>query len=214
MTEEQKQNEDQKIVTVEAGSRPNDGKRLEDQTDIVSEVRSQKSEVPKHGFFHHKCKNCEKFKKEAEEFKTGWQRAVADYQNLKKETESRLAEWARFSEQRILEEFLPVYDNLKLAFGLRTADYGPEQQKWVDGIGHIMKQFEGVLKAHGIEEIKTVGEVFNPELHEAVGEEIADVGTGLDLSAHDGIILKEVEAGYKMKGKVIKAAKVVVSKSK
>lgn len=162
--------------------------------------------VEKHGFFHHKCKNCEKLKKEAEEYKAGWQRAVADYKNLQKEISDRRAEWAQMSEQQILEEFLPVYDNLKLAFRLQTTDYSPEQQKWVDGIEHIKQQFENILKAHGIEEIKTIGEVFNPELHEAVAEEQSD--------QPEHTVLKEIETGYVMRGKVIKAAKVIVSKLK
>ncbi|OGH89255.1 MAG: nucleotide exchange factor GrpE, partial [Candidatus Magasanikbacteria bacterium RIFOXYC2_FULL_40_16] len=42
---------------------------------------------------------------------------------------------------------------------------------WVEGVKLVLKQFAGILKNHGIEEIKTVGEMFNPELHEAVGEE-------------------------------------------
>lgn len=192
MTDEQNKNEDQKI------------ERLEDQTDIGPEIRNPKSEVHRQGFFHHKCKNCEKFKKEAEEYKAGWQRAVADYKNLQKEISDRRAEWAQMSEQQILEEFLPVYDNFKLAFRLQTTDYSPEQQKWIDGIKHIKQQFENVLKAHGIEEIKTAGEIFNPELHEAVGEE--------ESEQPEHVILKEVEAGYIMRGRVIKAAKVIVNK--
>lgn len=153
----------------------------------------------KHGFFHHKCGKCE-------EYKAGWQRAQADYQNLKREVESMRGEWARMSEQQILEEFLPVYDNFKLAFGLQTSDYGSEQQNWVKGIECIMKQFEKILKDHGVEQIKTVGEIFNPELHEAIGEEASD------LPEHT--IVREVEAGYMMKGKVIKVAKVIVAKMK
>ena len=140
----------------------------------------------KHGFFHHKCGKCE-------EYKAGWQRAQADYQNLKREVESMRGEWARMSEQQILEEFLPVYDNFKLAFGLQTSDYCSEQQNWVKGIECIMKQFEKILKDHGVEQIKTVGEIFNPELHEAIGEEASD------LPEHT--IVREVEAGYMMKGK-------------
>ncbi len=173
-------------------------------------------EQEKQGFFHHKCKNCEKLKKESEEYKSGWQRAVADYKNLQKEISDRRAEWAQFSEQQIIEEFLPVYDNFKKAFkDTDDADaYADDadnanmkkMQNWKKGIEFIMKQFEGVLKEHGIEEIKTVGEVFNPELHEAVGEE--------ESEQPEHTILKEIDTGYRMNGRVIKAAKVIVCKSK
>lgn len=78
-------------------------------------------------------------------------------------------------------------------------------QNWVKGIEMIMKQFGEVLKQHGIEEIKTVDEEFNPQLHEVVGEEKSE-------EYDEGIIMREVEAGYKMGDKIIKVAKVIVCK--
>lgn len=151
------------------------------------------------------CENCQKCKAEAEEYKSGWQRALADYKNLQKETADMRGAWAKASEQYILEEFIPVYENFKLAFRSQTAEFSPEQKKWVDGIGHIMKQFGDILKSYQVEEIKTVGEQFNPQMHEYVGEvEVADTASG--------IILKEVSGGYKRGDKVIKPARVVISK--
>jgi molecular chaperone GrpE len=156
--------------------------------------------------FLKKCKNCEKNKKEMEEFKAGWQRAQADYKNLQREIVQQRGEWARMSELHILEEFIPVYDNFKKAFDNKQPSANDEYDNWILGIKYIMQQFESILKQHGIEEIKTVGEKFDPELHEAVGEE--------QSNKSEDIILKEVEGGYKMKDKVIKVAKVVVSKKK
>jgi len=163
----------------------------------------------KHSFFHKKCQHCEKFKNEAEEYKGGWQRAQADYSNLKKEIEQMRSEWVRMSEQQILEDFIPVYDNLKKSLTTDFIDTDNTDNKltnWKKGIEYIMKQFWKVMQDHEVEEIKTVGEIFNPELHEAIAEEESD------LPEHT--IVKEVEAGYTMKGKVIKVAKVVVAKNK
>jgi len=154
--------------------------------------------------FSKKCKNCGKILGEMEEFKQGWQRAQADYKNLQREISEQRGEWARMSEQQILEEFIPVYDNFRLAFSHQPPDFRAEQVKWVEGIGFIMKQFETVLKNHDVEEIKTVGEKFDPKLHEAVSEE--------ESSEEEETILKEVNAGYMMGGKVIKVARVVVAK--
>lgn len=142
---------------------------------------------------------------ECAEYKLGWQRALADYQNLQKEVVARRSELAQMSEQQILEEFIPVYDHLKLAFRLRTSDFSPEQQKWAEGIGYIMKQFNDVLKAHGVEEIKIMGEKFDPRLHEAVEEQEKE-------GAEAGAIIREVEGGYKMGDRVIKPAKVIITK--
>lgn len=152
---------------------------------------------------------------ECAEYKQGWQRALADYQNLQKETMARRAELVQMSEQQILEEFIPVYDHLKLAFRLQTSDFSPAQQKWADGIGYIMKQFNEVLKAHGVEEIKTVGEKFDALWHEAVGEEALEPesqGDSVQGKFESGIIVKEIEGGYKMGGRVIKPAKVIITK--
>ncbi len=160
--------------------------------------------------FLKKCKNCEKLIKETEDYKAGWQRAQADYKNLQKEISEMKSEWVRISEQQILEDFIPVYDNFKKAFAhhpkLNNDEMGKKVKNWIDGIGFIMKQFENVLKNYNVEEIKTIGEMFNPEQHEAIGQEESD--------QLEHTILKEVDAGYTMKGKVIKVAKVIVAKNK
>ncbi len=155
------------------------------------------------------CKNCAAAKEQADEYKQGWQRAVADYQNLQKEMTAKRSEWAEMSEQYILEEFIPVYDNFKKAFAhhpvLESGDEAHKQvQNWVNGIGYIMKQFGDVLKSHKVEEIKTVGERFDPRIHEAAGEEEVS-GT------EPGIIVREVDGGYVMNSRVVKVAKVIIA---
>jgi molecular chaperone GrpE len=168
----------------------------------------------KHSIFHHKCKDCEKYKKEMEEYKSGWQRALADYKNLQREVEQRRSEWAQMSEQQILEEFVPVYDNFKKAMACDTdmrinADDADNTDKrfenWRIGVDHIKKQFAEVLKQHGVEEIKTVGEKFDPNLHEAGGEEEVE-------GVESGMIVKEIVGGYKMGERVIRAARVIIAK--
>lgn len=165
----------------------------------------------KKGFFAKKeCDNCEENNNKIEEYKRDWQRALADYKNLQKETNERRGEWAQMSKAQILEDFIPVYDNFKSAFfhhPILQADNEEHKQikNWIDGVGFIMKQFGDVMKSHGIEEIKTVGEKFDPNLHESMGEEEVE-------GKETGVIIKELVSGYKMGNKVIKAAKVVIAK--
>ncbi|EKD43485.1 MAG: GrpE protein(hsp-70 cofactor) [uncultured bacterium] len=78
-------------------------------------------------------------------------------------------------------------------------------KSWTDGIGYIMKQFGDVLKNHGIEEIKTVGEKFDPTIHESVGEEEME-------EKESGMIVREVSGGYKMGDKIVKVARVIIAK--
>lgn len=141
--------------------------------------------------------------KECAEYKAGWQRAVADYKNLQKETVERRSQLVEMSEEQILEEFIPVYDNFKKAFASQGAGEG-NQQNWAMGIKYIMKQFGDILKAHRIEEIATVGEQFNPRWHETVGEEESD--------RPHGTIVREHEGGYKRGDRIIKVAKVITAK--
>ncbi len=145
--------------------------------------------------------------RESADYKSGWQRCKADYQNLLREVDEQKKDWAAWSELRVLEEFIPVYDNLKKAFA-HHPENGEDKKwpNWAQGIGFIKKQFGDILQAHQIEEIKTVGELFDPRLHESVGEEISD--------APEHTIIREVDGGYMMKGKVVKVAKVIVSNKK
>ena len=137
--------------------------------------------------------------RQAEEYLNGWKRAKADYLNLKKENETASAELAQFVAGGMFLKFLPVYDGLKKACAMENSG-----DKWVEGILNIKKQFEEVFKKFGVEEIKTVGEKFNPEFHEAVSREKKD-------SVEADIILEEVSGGYMMNGKTIIAAKVIVA---
>src|SRR3989338_2672735 len=81
---------------------------------------------------------------------------------------------------------------------------GKKWLNWSQGIGYIMKQFGDILKAHQIEEIKTVGEMFDPRMHDSVGEEVSEMP--------EHTIIREIDGGYIMKGKVVKVAKVIVAK--
>ena len=98
---------------------------------------------------------------------------------------------------------LPIYDNFKLAW-----QHIPEEHRandeWLKGIEHIKNQFKGLLKTMNIEEILTVGEKFDPELHEAVAKEKAD-------GKESGTVIAEIKGGYKLYDKVLEHAKVKVA---
>lgn len=175
--------------------------KKEEEVVLESEKTEEKKEVveKKKNIFSRECKKCEEFKKESEEYKAGWQRALADYKNLQRENTERRSEWVQMSEQQILEEFIPVYDHLKMSVAGVV-----ETSPWVEGVKHVLRQFGEILKSHGVDEIKTVGEKFDPTVHEAVNEEEGE--------GEAGMIVKEISSGYVMGGRTIKASKVVVRK--
>lgn len=138
----------------------------------------------------------------ADEHLDGWKRAKADYLNLKKQSDKEKMEVAQFAQAAAVMRFLPIYDNLK-----RLAAHIPDEQKseeWVKGLLHIQKQFEDVLKQMGIEPIPTVGHDFDPNLHHAVQKVKKD-----DLPS--GAIVAELGSGFKLAGRVLEPAKVVVA---
>lgn len=134
-----------------------------------------------------------------EEEEDSWEnkylRALADYQNLLKQTAREKTEFAKYALTDFLHNVLPVYDHLKMSMnGLSEEE---SKNPWAEGVGHVLKQFKEVLANHGIEEISTVGEKFDHNTMEAID------GSG-------ETVVKEVMPGYKLNGKVIRHAKVIV----
>jgi len=138
------------------------------------------------------------------EYLSGWKRAQADYQNLQKEFGKKKKEYVQFANANLIMALLPIMDNFKSAF-----NQIPEQEKdsaWVTGFSYIKKQLEDFLRQNGVENIPTVGQRFDPELHEAVEND-----QGFDQEKQEGLIIKEMRPGYKLNGRVIQAAKVIVN---
>ena len=139
-------------------------------------------------------------KAQAEEYLAGWKRAKADLINFQKEQEKKQKDIIEFASASFILEILPIYESLKQA--LLHTDKGSEDL--ATGIRQIKKQFDDLLKRLGIEEIKTIGEKFNPDFHEAVGKRKEE-------DKEEGIILEEVKTGFLINGKVLEPAKVIVN---
>ena len=103
----------------------------------------------------------------------------------------------------LITEFLPVLDTLEKSAVTIEAD-DEKSKAWKNGIEMVCKQFEDVLKKLGAEEIKAVGEPFDPNLHDAVMH-VEDENLG------ENIIQKELKKGYKLKDRIIRHSMVVVA---
>lgn len=134
-----------------------------------------------------------------------YKRALADYQNLIKQTAREKIEFAAYANEQMLREILPVYDHLKMAIKHHN---GESTDDWLTGVKHIVKQFKDILEKIGVEEIEAVGQDFDHHTMEAISSE----ETGEEKK--DGQVAKQIKAGYKLNGKVIEAARVVVYKIK
>lgn len=131
----------------------------------------------------------------------GWQKALADYQNLQKDMEKRLSDMNNYVSANFIVELLPIFDNYQIAISHIPAD--EKSKSWAVGLQHILKMWEGFLAEHGIEKIKTIGNQFDPNFHESVGQII-------DKNKKDQSIVEEKLAGYSSKDKVLRPAKVII----
>lgn len=130
------------------------------------------------------------------------QRERADSDNLRRHHEAQIQELKAHVKIEVIKELLPVMDNVDRA--LRHVPSELQQSDYVKGVQGIAKQFDTVLKKLGVERIKTTGEHFNPELHEAVS---MDDSSGGDKE----VITEELQSGFTLGDKVIRHAMVRVA---
>ncbi len=145
-----------------------------------------------------------------EEYLAGWKRAQADYANLKKETENERREFAKYANERLLSSLLPAIDQYETALHfVPTFEAAPEEIKkkfdnWLVGMKAVRSMWESAFKDIGLEKVPIDG-AFDPNLHEAIAEEAAE-------GHAPGTIIRVTQYGWRLNGKVLRPAKVVIAK--
>lgn len=148
-------------------------------------------------------KELEKCEKKRDEYLAGWKRARADFINYKKGEIERVGELIKFAAAGLILKVLPILDNFDLAEKNLSEDLKKEES--IKGFLQIKTQIKDFLEEQGIDEISCLEEKFDPNFHEAVEEvEVKD--------KESGIIIEEIQKGYKFHGKVIRPNKVKVIK--
>jgi molecular chaperone GrpE len=136
------------------------------------------------------------------------QRAQADYVNLQKEVAADRMRMGAFATAQAVQNFLPVYDYFKRAMAhVPTEEQSPAWKQWMVGTMHIANLFKTTLTQLGVTEMETVGAPFDPAKMEAVKEEYKE-------GVAAGTVIAEVEGGYEMNQKIIKAARVIIAAEK
>ena len=137
-------------------------------------------------------------KAKAETNLAGWQRAQADFENYRKRGEQEKEEIGKFANSVLMLNLLPILDDLERAFTSIPPNLA--RLSWVDGMRLIERKLQASLESQGLSLIKAVGEPFDPNLHEAAMQ-----GKG-----EDGIVIEELQKGYKFRDRVIRPSMVVV----
>ena len=142
---------------------------------------------------------------EAAKLKDQWLRTAADFDNFRKRTRKELEDARRSGREDLLRALLPVFDNLERA--IQSAQRSSDVKAVADGLALVQRQFTESLGREGISRIATIGQPFDPGVHEAIQQ--------VETSDHEpGTVLAEVQPGYVQGDRLVRAAMVVVAKAK
>ncbi len=131
------------------------------------------------------------------------QRLSADYANFQKRVPKQIADTIAYEKEKIIKTLLPALDNFEHT--LQNADSAENVDAFVKGVQIIYDQMLDILKSHGVEVIKALGEKFDPAVHEAMMQKA-------EPDTKDNVVLEEFQKGYKLNSRVIRPSKVIVNK--
>ena len=128
-------------------------------------------------------------------------RSAAEFDNFKKRAAKEKEDAAKFGNEKILKDFLPVMDNLE-----RALDHAEQHdlKQVIEGVKLVQKLFETTLARHGVTGFSAVGKPFDPSVHEALMQQESD--------EPPNTVVSEMARGYKLHDRLVRPAAVVVAK--
>ncbi len=132
-------------------------------------------------------------------------RMKADFENTKKRLEREKQDSIRYANERLLEEALPIMDDLDRAVASLNEGHDPE--KIAKGLKLAQEKLHQVYERHGVTPVKALGEAFDPNVHEAVGTVEAP-------DKKEGTVVDEVQRGYLLNGRLIRPSRVRIAQNK
>lgn len=139
---------------------------------------------------------------QAAEYKDQWLRAVADFKNLKRRTDSERAELMKGASVGLLMKVLPIVDDFERA----VENIPPEiaESAWWGGTQLIQSKLRMLLESEGVTAMEVLGQDFDPNFHDAVMYE--------DAAGQDGKVIAELQKGYMLRDRVLRPATVKVGR--
>lgn len=144
-------------------------------------------------------------KPEEVDYKDKWMRTLAEYDNLKKRVAKERAELIQFSNKDIISQLLPIIDDFDRAH--EAAKQHKHGEVFSKGVEMILNQLHKLLTDNGVEKVRSVGEKFDPHVHEAL--------TTVETEDHpEDTVVEEISPGYTLNGRLLRAAKVKIAQNK
>lgn len=172
---------------------------MQDKEQVIEEVKQEKTSKK-----DKKNKEIEKLQEEKNILNDKLLRVSAEMQNMKRRYEEEISRIYKYEGESFIKKTLGVLDNFERAINMDNDNLEDEVSKFLDGFKLIYNELKKHLESEGVQEIKSLNEVFNPEEMEAV---MTDSVEGVD----SGIVTEVLLKGYKYNDKVIRPAMVKVS---
>ncbi|MCJ7730215.1 MAG: nucleotide exchange factor GrpE [Sedimentisphaerales bacterium] len=165
--------------------------------------KEQKQAAPKTDEVQQLHQQVESLIKEKKEIFEKLQRVAADYENFQKRVPRQIDDTIAYKKEKIIKTLLPTLDNFEHT--LQNAHSAENLNVLVEGIRIIYDQMLDALKANGVEQINSLGQKFDPAMHEAIMQKA-------EADQEDETVLEEFQKGYKLDGRVIRPSRVIINK--
>ncbi|ALX48130.1 nucleotide exchange factor GrpE [Lentibacillus amyloliquefaciens] len=179
-----------------------------DQEEVITEVldaddQDQSEESDSHDTESNSLESeVEQLKQERDDMQQRVLRIQAEFDNFKKRSQKEKEQERKYKSEDFVKELLPALDNFERALQVEVTD---ETKSFVDGVSMVYNQIKEALKSQGVEEIESVGQPFDPNIHHAVMQVE-------DKEADSETVTEELQKGYYLKDRVIRPAMVKVNK--
>ena len=140
---------------------------------------------------------------EPDNYKADLQRMAADFANYRKRNDAERAEFAKFAKADLIVKLLDVLDGYDRALSTVPADL--RSQPWIEGMWLVERKLRQVLEAEGLDVVESLGQAFDPRLHEAVAY--------TESVEPEGTVIEEFQKAYRLHDRVIRPALVAVAKA-
>ncbi len=150
--------------------------------------------------------NVAELKTEEPDYKSKYFYLAAEMDNMRKRFDRERDSFVKYGNEKILKNLLDVMDNLERTIDAIGDDADEKVKNLKAGIDMVRTQFVDVLKSNGLEEVKCVGEQFDPNFHEALAQQPAE-------GKEENEVINEYQKGYILNGRLLRASKVVIAKN-
>jgi molecular chaperone GrpE len=150
-------------------------------------------------------RECAELRTEKEKLEDRLVRLQADFDNFRKRTLRERQEALSYGHELVVKDLLPVVDNLERAIEHASASTGADFEGMLQGVELVRRELLGVLAKHGVSAIEAEGEVFDPNLHEALAQME-------DEKVPAGRVGRMLQRGYRLRDRLLRPARVMVSK--